>query len=506
MDERLEKRRSEFKSSLDADECRRKREDDSFGLRKKNRDDQVAKRRFQPDQVSKVTAVVSHQESDDAVLARCVHQLMSNDAEAKIAAVVTLREMTCREFQPPIGKIIAAGCVPLVVQSLQIPNEKLHYEATWFFTNMATGETQHVQVVVASGCVPYFFHMLQTQKEEYVNQAAWALGNIAGDCIPFRDQLLSAGALNFLLPYCRPQVNLTLLRTIVWTISNLLRGKPHVPVDVVRMVLPPLTQVLTSCHDHEVLTDICWAISYASDEEKSEGRIQAVIAAGAVPKLVELLSSKHPSMQSAALRAIGNVVTGDDLETQVVLSNNVIPQLVKMLSHENLKNNTKREVCWTLSNIMAGNRDQIQGVIDANAIPLLIDAIRNAPSIIKVEATWAIANACRNGTPAQVRYFVEQGAVPAMCDLLGQQNVKLLQLALETIDRMLNVGQRSADERGDNNKICVFVEKCGGFDKLEHLQQHDNDYVRGLSMRLIAEYWSKASDEDFYAPVEYDSP
>ncbi len=504
MDERLERRKLEFKSSLDTNDSRRKREDESFSLRKKNRDEQYAKRRFQSDQAGTPVNPFS-QDTDDTVLARCVQQLTSNDVDAKLKAVVSLREMTCREYQPPIGKIIASGCVPLVVQTLQIPNEKIHYEATWFFTNMATGETQHVQVVVASGCVPYFFHMLQTQKEEYVNQAAWALGNIAGDCIPFRDQLLAAGALHLLLPYCRPQVNVTLLRTIVWTISNMFRGKPHVPVDFVRMALPPLTQVLTVCLDQEVLTDICWAISYASDEEKNEGRIQAVIAAGAVPKLVELLESKHPSIQTPALRAIGNVVTGDDLETQVALSNQVVPRLVKLLQHE--KTNIKREACWTLSNIMAGNCDQIQHVLDANAVPIIIEMIRNAPSIVKLEAAWSISNACTNGTPAQIRYLVEQGSVPVMCELLAQQNTKLITLAMEAIHRMLKVGQHSADERGENNKICVFVEQCGGFDKLEHLQQHDHDYIRGLAMRLIAEYWPKAVDEDFFAPreIDYDS-
>ena len=64
------------------------------------------------------------------------------------------------------------------------------------------------------------------------------------------------------------------------------------------------------------------------------------------------------SVVSAALRAIGNIVTGDDLQTQVVLGCSVLPSLLHLLS--NSKETIRKEVCWTISNITAGNRAQIQ--------------------------------------------------------------------------------------------------------------------------------------------------
>lgn len=106
--------------------------------------------------------------------------------------------------------------------------------------------------------------------------------------------------------------------------------------------LPTLERLIHS-NDDEILTDACWALSYLSDG--TNDKIQAVIEAGVCPRLVELLlwvsylyicwcasslfSSPHvweclfccshasPSVLIPALRTVGNIVTGDDVQTQV---------------------------------------------------------------------------------------------------------------------------------------------------------------------------------------------
>ena len=65
----------------------------------------------------------------------------------------------------------------------------------------------------------------------------------------------------------------------------------------------------------QVLTDACWALSYLSDGQND--KIQAVIEAGVCQRLVELLIHSSPAVQTPALRTVGNIVTGDDLQTQV---------------------------------------------------------------------------------------------------------------------------------------------------------------------------------------------
>ena len=66
------------------------------------------------------------------------------------------------------------------------------------------------------------------------------------------------------------------------------------------------------------------------------------------------------------------------------------------------KQSLRKEACWTISNITAGSKEQIQAVIDANIIPPLVDKVRNGEPDVRKEAAWAIANATSGALPEQV--------------------------------------------------------------------------------------------------------
>lgn len=158
-----------------------------------------------------------------------------------------------------------------------------------------------------------------------------SIGNIAGDSASCRDLVLRAGAMEHVLSLCQPTAKISLLRNAVWTLSNFCRGKPQPPFDLVRPALPILAQLIWS-KDDEILTDACWALSYLSDDNGPHNeKIQAVITAGVSRRLVELLMHKSPNVKTPALRTVGNIVTGDDLQTQVIMNCSVLPCLNALL-------------------------------------------------------------------------------------------------------------------------------------------------------------------------------
>ncbi|PON88193.1 Importin subunit alpha [Trema orientale] len=494
--ERTEVRRNRYKVAVDADEGRRRREDNMVEIRKSKREESLLKKRregLQPQQFP-LSPLPSNLDRKLESLPSMVAGVWSDNTSLQLEATTQFRKLLSIERSPPIEEVIQSGVVPRFVEFLARDDfPQLQFEAAWALTNIASGTSENTKVVIDHGAVPIFVKLLGSPSDDVREQAVWALGNVAGDSPRCRDLVLGHGALIPLLAQLNEHAKLSMLRNATWTLSNFCRGKPQPPFDQVKPALPALERLVHS-NDEEVLTDACWALSYLSDG--TNDKIQAVIEAGVCARLVQLLLHPSPSVLIPALRTVGNIVTGDDVQTQFIINSGALPCLMSLLSH-NHKKSIKKEACWTISNITAGNREQIQAVIEAGLIGPLVNLLQHAEFDIKKEAAWAISNATSGGTHDQIKYLVSQQCIKPLCDLLVCPDPRIVTVCLEGLENILKVGEweKNQGTSGEVNLYAQMIDDAEGLEKIENLQSHDNTEIYEKAVKILENYWLEEDDE-----------
>ncbi|XP_049813324.1 importin subunit alpha-3 [Schistocerca nitens] len=467
----------------DQDEMRRRRNEVTVELRKNKREETLQKRRNVP---------IADSADEDEVerpinLSQLVQNAASDNPTVQLNAVQAARKLLSSDRNPPIDDLIDSGILPILVRCLEChDNAALQFEAAWALTNIASGTSVQTQAVVAAGAVPLFLQLLLSPHQNVCEQAVWALGNIIGDGPNLRDYVISLGVVQPLLQFIKPDIPISFLRNVTWVIVNLCRNKDPPPsVHTIREILPALNMLIHHS-DTNILVDTVWALSYLTDGGNEQ--IQMVIDSGVVPKLIPLLSHKEVKVQTAALRAVGNIVTGTDEQTQVVLNCDALSHFPALLTHQ--KEKICKEAVWFLSNITAGNQQQVQAVIDADLLPKIIRNLSKGEFQTQKEAAWAISNLTISGNREQVARLIQEGVIPPFCNLLNCKDTQVIQVVLDGINNMLKVAGTQVEQ------VANMIEECGGLDKIEALQNHENVEIYKLAYDIIEQYFSEDAEED----------
>jgi len=498
-------RMKSFKKTVDIDAGRRRRDETKLQIRKNKKEDQLSKRRAansnpigaSSDTNSSIVTNGSDTDAQDEKKLSTAEELpaLANtirvsppSATAFVEAVRGIRRMLSVEKNPPILAVIKAGVLPRIKESLLYTEDStLQFEAAWALTNIAS--TQYTAEVVNVGAIDPLVLCLRSADPNVREQAGWCIGNIAGDSTDFRDRVLQAGALEPLVMNIQTPDNKSLLANIVWTISNLMRGKPQPNLSDVVGALPALAFLLSNESadvTNEMISDVCWALSYLSDGDNN--RIQTVMEANVAPRLISLLESGPTAVKTPIVRTLGNFVSGEDHQTQGVIDAGVLDKVGPLLEHA--RRNIRKETCWLLSNIAAGTPKQINAIVEKRSVlQKILEMAQTAEYDVRKEAIWVVSNIFTGGTDDQVQ-LLANGGIDAMCSVLDMDDSKMVMVALDALEKALEVGEKHG------RCYPQVIDECDGVDKLEALQEHGNEEIYTKVIKIIDRYFGMDEVED----------
>lgn len=522
--------RREFQKSLDVDQMRRSRFDDRLNLRKQSREEHLQKRRKElsdiSSQIHNIHNIPNNMQqlkikANADYIPSYVNQVFSSDPKEILKGATAFRELLSIERKPPIDRIMPTGVVPRLIHFMRSDNDtNLEFECAWAISNIASLDSQYTKAVIKHGAIEGFLKLLKNGKNEnLIEMSIYGLGNVAGDSKEHQEILLKTDILEIISSRF-DSYNLESQRIGMWCISNLCR-KPNGMYfkKIISQCLPIICQTILEKKDEKIMGDSLWALSYISDygdnevvEALNNFKILEVligIMAEANKQHKHFLSNSHQvtpkDMQSweckqsrfcqPCMRIVGNIVTGTDEQTQLILNEGFLDNILFYLNHST--QNVRREIIWCLSNIGAGNNEQIEEIISREW--LMKDIMKKAKFDtvpVRTEVAYLLCNMASEGSRNQVAKLVEYEIIEVLVSMLSiNDNETLIAILLEGFERIFDSYSKNSF---DNNPYVLRFESSGGLDSVEKIEMSEklSETMYQKIVEFIKKYWPQDDTSD----------
>jgi len=168
----------------------------------------------------------------------------------------------------------------------------------------------YTSVVVECGAIPHLIDAVKYGNSSVRNECIKCIGAMVGTSAKVRDHVIQANGLIVLLDILGDSPTSEISRICVGALSQLLCDKSPISLDAVSSTIPRLVKLLDIKDDSDMISRVSHIISDLCFGNTS--CIQAVIDAGAKPKLTSLLTHHTEIVVTSTLRALRSLVPPRD--------------------------------------------------------------------------------------------------------------------------------------------------------------------------------------------------
>ncbi|GMS83482.1 hypothetical protein PENTCL1PPCAC_5657, partial [Pristionchus entomophagus] len=341
-------------------------------------------------------------------------------------------------------------------------------DAAWAITNLLCSKKRPLTHTIiekrfrysysirSQGALDVFEWCIRTADYKLRDQCIWGVGNIAADCSDCKEAVRATDVLEIIAKQIHSGAfhSLESSRCAIWCCLNILRGgNATVLPRTARLLLTGLTRtMLRTDVDATLLQDSLLTLALLADDRNFlqyphlwPAQIDAMISEpGLISRTLEAVASGDSRVVSPALRLIGNIITGTDEQTELVIMRE---GFVRLIAHclDCSESQVRREAAWILSNIAAGPPHHVQLILtDPPLIDQLLRLLHKDDTRMQKEICWVFANVLSslNTTPrpAQMTDFLGYGVL-AIVDVASRPfaDTRLVNKIREVLSALLVV-------------------------------------------------------------------
>ncbi|KAJ1366461.1 hypothetical protein KIN20_027133, partial [Parelaphostrongylus tenuis] len=318
--------------------------------------------------------------------------------------------------------------------------------AAWTITNLACLSQQVNHLIVNQNGIGALKNGIMTGTGEFRVQCIWALGNIAADCDECKRRCREAGLLEVIGRILAERLHTEIhdVKNIVWCAMNITRGGvPNgvVPIWTARLLTTCLTALAKRyIVEADLANDCLWTLASIADDMQLGTRIDIMLSEPGLLDLVfEILDSSLYGLHRAALSILGNIITGNDIQTGVVVLHPQFYEVLRRsLSHESPVD-VRCEAAWMCSNIAASHADHANLLfLNSCAVySMILEGIESLEEKLKKECMWTIVNLLMGVHHDKIKLMIGSGVFLKLPTLLSTTDRRLTERTLHAVRLLL---------------------------------------------------------------------
>ncbi|KAG8924033.1 Importin alpha subunit (Karyopherin alpha subunit) (Serine-rich RNA polymerase I suppressor protein) [Tulasnella sp. 417] len=369
-----------------------------------------------------------------------VDGVRSDDCAVRLEATTKLRRLLTRNPQNTIQSIIRCSILPSLIGMLSAEDIPLMRCSASILLEVTASSSEEIQAVADEGAIPKLVSLFSSDSDEAKDYALSLLGNISGDCLPLRNAVMEAGGFALFLD----------------VLENPGKYTHHI-MDVAVHALAFCTRLDSGgpFSDNIVSGTRALAIKILTFLFQTNQMI-SVLA-----KFIQSKENEPTSSVENALLALGRIVL-TEASTCVAIKTGITPQLVQLASPASswpLQHHALR----CLAVLTLHGLDGIDSVIEAGGLETFGLAITST-HFENRSVGCSAAHCVLDGTPAQVKSLIASSIVPALAQVICNEEYPEIRdqaiLALTTLS-----GKARGDEElhlmveaGSIEAFCAILE------------------------------------------------